>query len=167
MLNSAQLTGHVSNVTPAKAIGGETSVISFSIAQNYRYKNKSGEWVENARFHECQVFSYNKAAFNYAEKWLLKGTLVAVQGEITYNEYEKEGQKHVRMRLNVSSIIGLAKPKSEEEKAESRARYEASKTNPQPQNHSTMPQPQPLNQPKPQAPAPPASNQYDTDDLPF
>ena len=67
---------------------GQTAVGRYTLAVDRKYK-KDGE--QSADFISCVTFG--KSA-EFAEKYLHKGTKIAVEGRIQTGSYEKDGVKH-------------------------------------------------------------------------
>ena len=89
-MNRAILIGNLGKDPEVKQIEGGTSVGTFSLATSSKYKNKAGELIEDTQWHNITV--WGKLA-EIAAKYLKKGVKIAVEGEIRYREYEKDGQK--------------------------------------------------------------------------
>lgn len=66
---------------------GNTAIARFSLAVDRKFK-KDGE--ASADFINCVAFGKNG---EFAEKYLKKGTKIAVEGRIQTGSYEKNGQK--------------------------------------------------------------------------
>lgn len=65
-------------------------VANFSLATSEKWKNKDGEKQEKTTWH--QIVIWGKLA-EVATKFLHKGSKVYVEGKITYEVFEKEGQE--------------------------------------------------------------------------
>lgn len=74
-----------------------TAIASFPIAISSGYgDNKKTTWVR------CSLFG--KRAEGGLIQYLKKGTQVAVSGEISLNEYERDGQQRSSLELRVNEI---------------------------------------------------------------
>lgn len=75
-----------------KYIGeNKTPLVRIRIAVDKSYKDKNGEWVNQADFPAIEV--WGKSA-EFIQNNLLKGDMVRVQGKLTSKEWEtQEGQK--------------------------------------------------------------------------
>ncbi|KHJ39484.1 MULTISPECIES: single-stranded DNA-binding protein [Pedobacter] len=77
------------------------------IATNETYKNDKGEKVEETQWH--QLVFWDKQA-GIAEKYLKKGSEVAISGKLVNNSYtDKEGIKRYSTEIVVSEILMLDK----------------------------------------------------------
>ena len=86
MYNKCNLIGHLGKDPEIKTVG-DIVVGKFSLATGKKYKNKSGETVEETQWHNIVV--WGKGA-EIAEKYLKKGSFVLVEGEIRYRTWEGE-----------------------------------------------------------------------------
>jgi len=69
-INKAIIIGRITQDLELKAMPNGNSVLSFSVATNYVYKDKQGEKVEQVEFHN--VTSFGKQAETVA-KYFVKG----------------------------------------------------------------------------------------------
>lgn len=105
--NKVQLIGHLGAKPEVKNLEGGKTLARFSIATNDTYKNAKGEKVEDTQWHN--VVTWGKTA-EIAEKYLKKGSEVAVEGKLTSRSWEdKEGQKKYTTEVVVHEILMLGK----------------------------------------------------------
>jgi single-strand DNA-binding protein len=105
--NKVQLIGHLGANPEVKNLEGGKTLARFSIATNDTYKNAKGEKVEDTQWHN--VVTWGKTA-EIAEKYLKKGSEVAVEGKLTSRSWEdKEGQKKYTTEVVVHEILMLGK----------------------------------------------------------
>jgi single-strand DNA-binding protein len=105
--NKVQLIGHLGGNPEVKNLEGGKTLAKFSVATNDTYKNAKGEKVEDTQWHN--VITWGKTA-EIAEKYLKKGSEVAVEGKLTSRSYEdKEGQKKYITEVVVNEILMLGK----------------------------------------------------------
>lgn len=76
----------------------------FSIAVNDDYKS-GDEWVKRAYFFGV-LYS--------GEKQLYKGDVVVIEGKITQEKFEKEGQAKTYYKIVASKVVPFSKAKKEE-----------------------------------------------------
>lgn len=100
---------------------GDLAIARFTIAVNRRYK-KDDE--QEADFPSCVAFG-NTAEF--VEKYLFKGTKVAIEGRLQTGSYEKDGVTIYTTEIVVENIE-FAESKKEEKQEKSNNRS-GSKTN--------------------------------------
>jgi single-strand DNA-binding protein len=105
--NKVQLIGNLGNNPEIITLESEKKVAKFSIATNESYKNSQGEKVTDTQWHN--VVAWNKTA-EIIERYLEKGSEVAVEGKLTSRSYEtKEGEKRYVTEVVVSELLMLGK----------------------------------------------------------
>ncbi|MEQ8908831.1 MAG: single-stranded DNA-binding protein [Vicingaceae bacterium] len=105
--NKVQLIGHLGGNPEVKNLEGGKTLAKFSIATNDTYKNAKGEKVEDTQWHN--VITWGKTA-EIAEKYLKKGSEVAVEGKLTSRSYDdKDGNKKYITEVVVNEILMLGK----------------------------------------------------------
>ena len=110
MVNKAILLGRVGKDPEVRHLEGGTTVASFSLATSEKYKNKSGEMVENTEWHN--IVAWRQLA-ELAEKYVHKGDQLYVEGKITNRNYEdKDGNKRYTSEvvINEMRFLGGSKP---------------------------------------------------------
>lgn len=81
------------------------SVAKVSLATSDFYTNGKGDKVEETQWHNLVAFG--KTA-EIMQKYVDKGNEIAVEGKITYRNYEdKEGQKRFITEIRVEEIVLL------------------------------------------------------------
>lgn len=86
--NRAFLMGHVGGEVRTKEFGSGAKVADFSLATTEKWK-KDGEWQEETTWHNVKGWRFAADAIEKLEK----GDLVLVEGKITSESWEKDGQK--------------------------------------------------------------------------
>jgi single-strand DNA-binding protein len=100
--NKVQLIGNLGKDPEIKELDGGRKVAKFSLATTESYKNDAGEKISETSWHN--IVAWNGLA-SIAEKYLNKGREVAVEGRITYRNYEdKDGQKKYFTEIILSQI---------------------------------------------------------------
>ena len=87
-MNKALLVGRLTREPELKTTGSGTSVCTFSLAVQRKYKNADGEY--EADFINCVAWR-NQAEF--LAKFFNKGSMVGIVGSIQTRNYEKNGQR--------------------------------------------------------------------------
>ncbi|HLV23556.1 MAG TPA: single-stranded DNA-binding protein [Moheibacter sp.] len=78
-------------------------IAKVSLATSDHYTNAKGEKVEDTQWHNLVAFG--KTA-EIMQKYVQKGNEIAVEGKITYRNYEdKEGQKKFITEIRVEEIL--------------------------------------------------------------
>lgn len=73
-----------------------TPVTEVGMAVNDRRKGTNGEWIDEVTFVE--VTFWGRTA-EIAAEYLSKGSPVFVEGRLKYDSWEKDGQKHSKLRV--------------------------------------------------------------------
>tara|TARA_R110002073_G_scaffold279026_1_gene443197 strand:+ start:485745 stop:486080 length:336 start_codon:yes stop_codon:yes gene_type:complete len=101
--NKVQLIGNLGNNPEVITLDSGKKLAKFSIATNENYKNANGEKVTDTQWHN--VIAWNKTA-EIVEKYLTKGSEVAVEGKLTSRSYEdKEGVKKYITEIVVNELL--------------------------------------------------------------
>lgn len=104
-MNIFIFTGNLGKDSEVRQLPNGTTVCGFSVAVTSGYGDKKKtSWVR------CGLFG--KRAEGQLPQYLVKGQKVAISGELTLDEWEKDGQKHSALKVNVDSLdlIGDKKP---------------------------------------------------------
>ena len=105
--NKVQLIGHLGMKPEVKNLEGGKTLARFSVATNDNYYNNKGEKVEDTQWHN--LIAWGKTA-EIAEKYLKKGSEVAIEGKLTSRSYDdKDGQKKYVTEVVVHEILMLGK----------------------------------------------------------
>lgn len=152
-LNKVQLIGHVGQIEIKSFDGqnGPRKCATFSLATTERYKDRSGNIVNNTEWHN--IVSWNHAEL--CEKYVQKGTQLYVEGKLRTRSWEdKSGNKRYVTEIMADSLQLLGKKEnSQGEQAQQQAPVQQS-----PQQH--------YNNKYGSTPIPPAGDPED-DDMPF
>jgi single-strand DNA-binding protein len=104
--NKVQLIGNLGADPEIKTLDSGTKMARFNMATNESYRNSKGEKVTDTQWH--QVIAWGKTA-ELAEKYLFKGTEVAIEGKLVNRVYStKEGEKKyiTEVQLNEMLLLG-------------------------------------------------------------
>ena len=103
--NNVQLIGNLGMNPEVKTLESGSTVAKFSIATSDRYKNNKGEQVEETTWHN--LVAWGKTA-EIAEKYLKKGSQIAVDGKLTNRSYEaKDKTKRYVTEILINEILLL------------------------------------------------------------
>src|SRR4029453_19015216 len=72
------------------------AVTDIGLAVNDRRKNQQGEWVEETTFVDITLWGRTAEV---AGEYLGKGSLVLIEGRLKLDQWEKDGQKHSKLRV--------------------------------------------------------------------
>ena len=105
--NTITLIGNLGMNPEVKNLESGSTLAKFSVATTDRYKNNKGEQQEDTTWHN--LVAWGKTA-EIAEKYLKKGSQVAVEGKLTNRSYEaKDGTKKYISEIVVNEILMLDK----------------------------------------------------------
>lgn len=108
--------GNLTKDAEMKRTAGGTEFVEFSIAVNERRKNnQTGEWEDYPNYFDCTWFGKRGTAL---ERYLLKGTKVALEGKLRQQRWEKDGQKRSKVGILVDDLDFMSKaekPKQNQE----------------------------------------------------
>lgn len=106
-LNNVQLVGRLTRDPELRFTTSGVPVCRFDLAVNRNYKDKAGEWKEDATF--ITVVVWREAGQRCGEK-LKKGSPVYVEGRLKSKNWEtKDGQKRSGHEVDASRVQFLEK----------------------------------------------------------
>lgn len=104
--NKVQLIGNVGNAVEVKNTESGKKLAKFSIATNESYRNSKGEKITETTWHN--VIAWGKVA-EIAEKFLQKGTEIAIEGKLTNKSYtDKDGNKRNIYEVQINELLLLS-----------------------------------------------------------
>lgn len=102
MVNVIHLIGNVGKDAETKMLSSNSKVATFSLATSSSYNNKDGERITETEWHNIKC--WGKLA-ELAEKYIKKGTMLFVEGKVTYRSYDdKDGNKRYVTEVVANSI---------------------------------------------------------------
>ena len=105
--NNVRLIGNLGDDPKVRKLDNGRTVANFSIATNEIYKNSDGEKISETTWH--RLVAWGKPA-EVAEKYLGKGSEIAVDGRLINRSYEdKTGEKHHVTEIVINNILMLDK----------------------------------------------------------
>lgn len=103
--NKVQLIGNLGNKPEIRSIDNGKKFARFSMATNEVYRNQKGDKITETQWHN--LVAWGKVA-DIAEKFLNKGTEIAIEGKLLYRNYtDKEGNKRNVTEVQVNEILLL------------------------------------------------------------
>ena len=103
--NSVQLIGNLGMDPDVKTLESGRTLAKLSIATTDKYTNNKGEKIQDTTWHN--LVAWGKTA-EIAEKYLKKGSEVAIEGKLTNRSYEnKEGEKKYITEIVINEILML------------------------------------------------------------
>lgn len=108
--NSVRIIGNLGRDPEIKTFGADKKYAKFSVATTDKYTNKQGVKVEDTYWHN--VIVWGRLA-GVVEKYIHKGTLIALEGKLTNRSYEDQaGNKKYFTEINANDIQILSKKAS-------------------------------------------------------
>ena len=107
MKNKVQIIGNLGQAPEVKTISDGKKVAHMNVATNENYKNAKGEKITETQWHN--VIAWGKLA-DIAEKYLVKGTEVAIEGKLINRNYtDKQGVKRYISEIQANELLILTK----------------------------------------------------------
>lgn len=104
-MNRCVLIGRVGRDPEVRTFSNGGRSVNFSLATSRRWKDKSsGEVKEQTQWHNVSILSDQVGKI--AEAFVRKGSRVAVEGEIQYRDFEKDGHKHTATNIVIAAFGG-------------------------------------------------------------
>jgi single-strand DNA-binding protein len=105
--NRVTLIGRLGKDPEVKELTNNRKMAKFSLATTDVYKNGNGEKKEDTQWHN--IVAWGNLA-EIASKYLKKGEEVAVEGRVSYRDYEdKNGTKKYITEITLNEILMLGK----------------------------------------------------------
>ncbi len=103
--NSVRLIGHLGDNPKVKQLENGRKVANFSVATNETYVDAAGNRKTETTWH--RLVAYGQTA-GITEKYLVKGSEVAIEGRLTNRTYEdKNGDTHYMNEIVVNALMLL------------------------------------------------------------
>jgi single-strand DNA-binding protein len=101
--NKVQLIGNLGKSPEVRNTEKGKKLVKFSMATNEVYTNQNGEKVKETQWHN--LTAWGKLA-DIAEKYLNKGSEVAIEGKLINREYtDKEGNKRWSTEIQINEMV--------------------------------------------------------------
>lgn len=101
--NKVQLIGNLGQNPEIRTFDNGKSVARFSLATTDSYRDSTGKKITETQWHNLVAWG-NLAKI--AEKYLIKGSEVAVEGKLTHKVYDdKEGKKKYYTEVVISDMV--------------------------------------------------------------
>ncbi len=101
--NKVQLIGNLGQNPEIRTFDNGKSMARFSLATTDSYRDATGKKITETQWHNLVAWG-NLAKI--AEKYLIKGSEVAVEGKLTHKVYDdKEGKKKYYTEIIISDMV--------------------------------------------------------------
>ncbi len=107
--NSVQLIGRLGNEPEVRTFDSGKKMASFSLATNEIYYNNKGEKVEDTQWHNIVVWGKKT---DIVEKFLKKGSEIALEGKLINRSYESKGVKKYITEISLNELLMMDKKPS-------------------------------------------------------
>ena len=107
MINRVTLVGRVGSKPEIKITTTESKMARLSVATSEKYKNRKGELEEKTQWHRVVVF--NSRFADTIEKYIDKGRLVYLEGQIETRSYDDQGTTKYVTEIVVPTFSGQFK----------------------------------------------------------
>ncbi|MFW5811629.1 MAG: single-stranded DNA-binding protein [Alkalispirochaetaceae bacterium] len=102
-MNVVALTGRLTRDAELKYTNSGMAICAFSVAVNRRRK-QGDDWVDEANFFDVTLFGRRGEAI---QRYLTKGTQVAVQAELRQDRWEQDGNRRSKIQIIANDIALL------------------------------------------------------------
>ena len=99
-INVSVLTGRLTRDAELRFTATGQPVCKFSIAVNRRRKN-GDQWEDEANFFDIVLFGKQAESLS---KYLLKGKQVGVEGELSQNRWQQDGQNRSKVEIVADNV---------------------------------------------------------------
>lgn len=114
MINKAIIVGRIGKDPEVRYSSSGTAVCNVSVATSRKYKDKSGEKVEETEWHRVVV--YDKLA-EIVGQWVKKGALVYFEGRLKTRKWaDKDGTEKYTTEIVADQMQMMGGDKEKEEK---------------------------------------------------
>ena len=101
-MNVVALIGNLTRDPELKTLPSGMTVCDLGVAVNDRRKNPStGEWEDKPGFYNVTVFG---SQGENAAKFLAKGRPVGITGRLSFEQWEKDGQKRSAVKIIANDV---------------------------------------------------------------
>ncbi|WP_415372662.1 single-stranded DNA-binding protein [Patiriisocius sp. Uisw_047] len=105
--NKVQLIGRLGQEPEIKTFEDGNKIANFSMATDDSYKDKNGQKVERAYWHNVVV---RGGLVNVVENYIKKGQEIAIEGKLTNRSWDdKDGKKHYVTEVFCTELLMFAK----------------------------------------------------------
>lgn len=116
--------GNLTRDVELRNLQSGNAVADMGLAVNERFKNRQGEWEDKTNFVDCTLWGRTAEV---ASEYLSKGSPVHIEGRLSYEQWESDGQKRSKLKVTVDklTLIGGKKDNYDSSPAPQSGRREA------------------------------------------
>ena len=107
-MNKVMVKGRLTRDPEIRYLPSGTQVTSFSVAVNRRFKDKDGNWEEEAYFFDVETFG---GLAERLGKQLSKGNQILLEGSLRQDRWENQaGEKRSKIKIVAERVELISKP---------------------------------------------------------
>src|SRR6476620_8756955 len=99
--NRVILLGNLTRDVEVRYLQSGTAVADVGLAVNDRRKGQNGEWIEETTFVDVTLWGRTAEV---AGEYLSKGSPVLIEGRLKLDRWEKDGQKHSKLKVTADKL---------------------------------------------------------------
>ena len=100
-INKVVITGNLTRDAILRQTQSGRPVLSMTVAFDERVREQDGSWTSRANYVDCAIFGNRATSLS---DWLRKGTHVAIEGHLRWQQWEKDGEKRSAVSVIVDEI---------------------------------------------------------------
>lgn len=105
-INKVIIVGRVGNDPETRSFANGGEMAEFSVATSDQWKDKeTGEKKEKTTWHRVKVLN-DGLVKNVIRPFVNKGSLIGIEGELSVEEWEKDGEKRSTVKVLVGAFRG-------------------------------------------------------------
>ena len=113
-LNNVVIAGNLTRDPEVKFMANERAVCNFGIATNRKWKDQAGNAKEEVTFIDVEAWGRTAELVG---QYLKKGAPAYIEGRLKLDTWEKDGQKHSKLKVVADSVQFLGGKREEGEAA--------------------------------------------------
>lgn len=107
-VNNCTIIGKLTKNAEMKRTNDNLAICEFSIANNYEVKTNTG-WEKRVNYFMLTIYGKKAESLH---QYLIKGTLVAIDGAVRQKQWKQDGKQRVRNDLYVNKVHLLSSPRN-------------------------------------------------------
>lgn len=119
-MNKVILIGNLGQDPDFRMLNSGLAVCKLNVATSESYKDEQGEWKEETEWHRVTLW---RNLAETANKFLKKGSKVAIEGKLKTSSYEKDGITRYSTEVIASSLVLLDKSESSDYQSTGNKKY--------------------------------------------
>lgn len=96
----AVVVGRLTRDAELKYTNSGQAICAFTVATNSRVK-KGDQWIDESSYWDVDLWGKKAESVN---QYLTKGKLVAVEGDMRQDKWEKDGVQRMKVRINANDV---------------------------------------------------------------